>query len=144
MTAPAHLLTPVSKAHQYVTFTTPLNLQVAVAVGLNQDDNYFTCVAADLQDKRDLISSGLKRAGFDVMHTEGTYFINVDIRSVNFRGNDFAFCEMITREAGVAGIPLSAFYQDASVNHFVRFCFSKQNHILDEATSRLKTFFKIQ
>jgi aspartate/methionine/tyrosine aminotransferase len=142
MTAPAGLLTPISKAHQYVTFTTPRNFQVAVTVGLNQDDSYFIGAASNLQAKRDRISRGLKNAGFDVMHTEGTYFINVDIRSVNFRGNDVAFCEMITREAGVAGIPLSTFYQNSSVDHSVRFCFAKQNNILDEATTRLKNFFK--
>jgi len=144
MIAPAQLLAPISKAHQYVTFTTPRNFQVAVAVGLNQDDSYFRGVAADLQAKRNRISGGLKDAGFDVMQTEGTYFINVDIRSVGFKGDDVAFCEMISREAGVAGIPLSAFYEDASVDHFVRFCFSKKNNILDEATDKLKTFFKKQ
>ena len=121
---------------------TPRNFQLAVAVGLNQADSYFIGVAADLQGKRDRICDGLKNGGFDVMHTEGTYFINVDIRSVGFSGDDVAFCEMISREAGVAGIPLSAFYQDAAIDHFVRFCFSKQNNIIDEATARLKTFFK--
>ena len=141
MTAPANLLTPISKAHQYVAFTTPRNFQTAVAVGLTQDDAYFTGLATDLQVKRDRIGSGLQSAGFDVLPTGGTYFISVDIRSVGFDGNDVTFCEMIAREAGVAGIPLSAFYQDGKVDQFVRFCFSKQNDILDQAAAKLKNFF---
>jgi aspartate/methionine/tyrosine aminotransferase len=141
MTAPANLLTPISKAHQYVAFTTPRNFQTAVAVGLTQDDAYFTGLATDLQVKRDRIGSGLQSAGFDVLPTGGTYFISVDIRSVGFDGNDVTFCEMIAREAGVAGIPLSAFYQDGEVDQFVRFCFSKQNDILDQAAAKLKNFF---
>ena len=141
MTAPANLLTPISKAHQYVAFTTPRNFQTAVAVGLTQDDAYFTGLATDLQVKRDRIGSGLQSAGFDVLPAGGTYFISVDIRSVGFDGNDVTFCEMIAREAGVAGIPLSAFYQDGEVEQFVRFCFSKQNDILDQAAAKLKNFF---
>ena len=141
MTAPTNLLTPISKAHQYVAFTTPRNFQTAVAVGLTQDDAYFTSLATDLQIKRDRIGSGLQSAGFDVLPTGGTYFISVDIRSVGFDGNDVTFCEMIAREAGVAGIPLSAFYQDGEVDQFVRFCFSKQNDILDQAAAKLKNFF---
>ena len=141
MTAPANLLTPISKAHQYVAFTTPRNFQTAVAVGLTQDDAYFTGLGTDLQVKRDRIGSGLQSAGFDVLPTGGTYFISVDIRSVGFDGNDVTFCEMIAREAGVAGIPLSAFYQDGEVDQFVRFCFSKQNDILDQAAAKLKNFF---
>ncbi len=141
VTAPAHLLTPISKAHQYVTFTTPRNLQTAVAVGLTQEDAYFNGLAAELQSKRDRIGDGLVAAGFDIMPTDGTYFISVDIRSVGFTGDDVAFCEMIAREAGVAGIPLSIFYPDGDVKHFVRFCFSKQNDVLDAASQKLKAFF---
>lgn len=141
LTAPAHLLTPISKAHQYITFTTPRNFQSAVALGLRQDDAYFRGLAADLQAKRDRISEGLIGAGFDVLPTDGTYFMSVDIRSVGFNGDDVAFCEMIARKAGVAGIPLSIFYQDADVKHFVRFCFSKQNDVLDAATEKLRAYF---
>lgn len=141
LTAPANLLTPISKAHQYVTFTTPRNFQSAVALGLSQDDAYFVGLAADLQAKRDRIADGLLGAGFDVMPTDGTYFMSVDIRSVGFNGDDVAFCEMIARKAGVAAIPLSIFYQDADVKHFVRFCFSKQNGVLDAATEKLKAYF---
>jgi aspartate/methionine/tyrosine aminotransferase len=145
ITAPAALLSPISKAHQYVTFTTPVNLQSAVATGLGMDDAYFQTLASALEGKRDLIAAGLSDAGFDIMSVEGTYFMSVDIRSVGWQGDDVGFCEMITRDAGVTAIPMSAFYQDAgndgSPRHFARFCFSKKDDVLTEACARLKQYF---
>jgi N-succinyldiaminopimelate aminotransferase len=141
VTAPSHLLTPISKAHQFVTFTTPRNLQSAVAFGLGQGDDYFTSLAADLEAKRDLIADGLKDAGFEIMGVEGTYFLSVDVRSVGWSGDDVSFCETITREAGVTAIPMSAFYQEADISHFARFCFSKNDAVLTEACERLKRYF---
>jgi len=141
VTAPANLLTPISKAHQFVTFTTPRNLQSAVAFGLAQEDAYFDALSDDLEAKRDLIASGLSDAGFEIMSVEGTYFLSVDIRSVGWTGDDVGFCETITRDAGVTAIPMSAFYQDADINHFARFCFSKNDVVLIEACERLKRYF---
>jgi len=141
VTAAPSLLTPISKAHQFVTFTTPRNLQAAVAFGLGQEDAYFTSLATDLEAKRDLIADGLKDAGFEIMSVGGTYFLSVDIRSVGWQGDDVSFCETITRDAGVTAIPMSAFYQDADINHFARFCFSKNDAVLTEACERLKRYF---
>ncbi|MDD9879155.1 MAG: aminotransferase [Magnetovibrio sp.] len=141
MTAPAHLLGAIAKAHQFVTFTTPTNLQRAVAAGLEQDDAYFETLTAEQQAKRDRIKAGLEAAGFETMHAGGTYFLSVDIRSVGFDGDDVQFCEHIIREAGVAAIPLSAFYSDGDVRHFVRFCFCKRDAVLDEAAAALEDHF---
>ncbi len=141
VTAPAHLLGAIAKAHQFVTFTTPSALQRAVAAGLEQEDAYFDCLAGTQQAKRDRIDAGLKGAGFETLATEGTYFLSVDIRSVGFDGDDVAFCEHIIRNAGVAAIPMSAFYQAADVNHFARFCFCKKDEVLDAATEHLAKHF---
>ena len=144
MTAPAHLLGAISKAHQFITFTTPSLLQRAVAAGLELGNDYFDTLAGDQQAKRDRIKAGLKAAGFETMATEGTYFLTVDVRSVGFEGDDVAFCEHIIREAGVAAIPMCAFYQQADVTHFARFCFCKKDDILDAATERLAAHFNAQ
>ena len=141
ITAPAHLLGAIAKAHQFVTFTTPVNLQRAVAAGLTQGDGYFDGLKTDQQGKRDRVKSGLEAAGFETLHTGGTYFLSVDIRSVGFNGDDVAFCEHLIGEVGVAAIPLSAFYQAADVRHFVRFCFCKRDAVLDEAATTLKNHF---
>ena len=141
LTAPAHLLGAISKAHQFVTFTTPSCLQRAVAAGLEQEDSYFAGLCASQQAKRDRINAALTSIGFETLATEGTYFLSVDIRSVGFEGDDAAFCEHIIREAGVAAIPMSAFYQEGDVRHFARFCFCKKDDVLDAAADKLGTHF---
>ncbi len=141
VTAAPALLTAAAKAHQFVTFTTPPNLQVAAAYGLRKQDGYFQGLAASQQGKRDRLGTGLKAVGFKVLDSQGTYFLTVDIHSVGFNGTDEEFCRHITTEAGVAAVPVSAFYQVADVNHFARFCFCKRDAVLDEAIERLKRHF---
>jgi len=140
ITAPSELLSVIAKAHQFVTFTTPVNFQKATAFGLNQDDDYFENLAGELEAKRDLLKAALTDAGFAVMKTAGTYFLSIDIRSVGYTGSDVDFCQDITLNAGVSAIPLSAFYGPGSgvVDHFVRFCFCKQDSVLNDAAAKLK------
>ncbi|MCH9046692.1 MAG: aminotransferase class I/II-fold pyridoxal phosphate-dependent enzyme, partial [SAR324 cluster bacterium] len=61
MTASPELLGPIAKCHQFLTFTTPPNLQRAVAYGLGKDDDYFAALAGDLQAKRDRFAAGLEK-----------------------------------------------------------------------------------
>ncbi len=141
VTGPAHLMEVVAKTHQFVTFTTPPGLQSAVAYGLGKDDDYFAGLASSLEAKRDLLAKGLKEAGFDVLPADGTYFISADFRPLGFTGTDDEFCREITMKAKVAAIPLSAFYSSPDApRHLARFCFCKQDAILEEASARLKAF----
>lgn len=78
MAAPA-IMRVLSKAHQFLTFTTPPNLQAAVAFGLGKDDGYFEGMRADFQRSRDRFAAGLRDLGFAVLPSAGTYFLNVDI-----------------------------------------------------------------
>ena len=71
VTAPARLLDPIAKAHQFTTFTTPPNLQKAVAYGLAKDDSYYASLAGDLEVKRDRFAAGLARLGFGVVPCAG-------------------------------------------------------------------------
>jgi len=135
------LLQPVAKAHQYLTFTTPPNLQSAVAYGLGKEDSYYAGLTGLLQARRDRLAEGLSKVGFDVLPTGGSYFISADFRPLGFNGDDKAFCRHITEKAGVAAIPVSAFYQGKDVAHFARFCFAKTEAAIDEALVRLKRFF---
>ena len=142
ITAAPELLTPIAKAHQFVTFTTPPNLQSAVAYGLRKGPDYFDALAGDMQRKRNRFVEGLEACGFAVVPCQGTYFVSADVRSVGFEDDDVAFCRLITTEAGVAAVPVSAFYTDGSVKNFVRFCFCKRDQVLDRAVKRLAQFFK--
>lgn len=138
---PSQLLTPVIKAHQFLLFTVVPNLQQAVAYGLAKDKASFWDLGERMQSKRDRLARRLKSAGFKVLESQGTYFLTVDFRPLGFGGDDEAFCRHITVEAGVAAVPVSAFYQDADVDHFARFCFCKRDQVLDAAADRLARHF---
>ncbi len=141
ITAAPALLQPVAKAHQFLTFTTPPNLQSAVAFGLGLETGYFTGLAAAMQAKRDRLGAGLERAGLTVLPSAGSYFIIADYGATGFEGDDVAFCRAITIEAGVTAIPVSAFYAGSGSSRCVRFCFCKRDDMLDEASSRLARHF---
>ncbi|MBX7200534.1 MAG: aminotransferase [Rhodospirillaceae bacterium] len=141
VTAAPALLKPLTKVHQYLTFTTPPNLQRAVAYGLGKDAAYFDTLASDLQRKRDFLADGLREIGFDVLDCQGTYFVNADFRPLGFNGNDVAFCRYLTTDAGVTPIPVSAFYEGPGPDTIVRFAFCKDDTTLIEALKRLSRRF---
>ncbi len=137
VTAAPALLDPITKAHQFTTFTTPPGLQKAVAYGLGKDDAYYDALAGDLQAKRDRFADGLRRIGFEAVPCGGTYFVTADMRSVGVMDDDVTACRRLTMEAGVTAVPVSAFYQSDAPSNFVRFCFSKRDAVLDGALDRL-------
>ena len=140
ITAPRALATVAAKAHQNLTFTTPPNLQRAVAVGLAKDDAYFAALASDLAERRDRLGAGLARLGFGVLETRGSYFVTADFAPLfprGFNGTDADFCRMLTEQAKVTAIPLSAFYEGEAPRHYARFAFCKRPEVLDAALARL-------
>jgi N-succinyldiaminopimelate aminotransferase len=138
VTAPAPLASLVAKAHQLLTFTTPPNLQRAVAAGLALPDAYFATLADGLTRQRDLLSAGLSRLGFGVLEARGSYFVTADVAPLGFAGDDAAFCRHITEHARVAAIPVSAFYAGPDApRHYARFAFCKRPEVLEEALDRL-------
>jgi len=137
VTAAPHLLEPITKAHQFTTFTTAPNFQRAVAYGLAKDDAYYAGLAGDLETKRDRFAAGLARIGFGVAPCQGTYFITADTAPLRRNIDDVEFSRRMTVEAGVTPVPLSAFYESDPPRTFVRFCFSKKDEILDAALDRL-------
>ncbi|MEN3929662.1 aminotransferase [Microvirga sp. W0021] len=126
----------IGKAHQFLTFTTAPNLQVAVAYGLGKDDSYFENLRSNLARSRDKLTDGLLQCGFKVLPSQGTYFLNVDIAPLG-ETDDVEFCMRMVKEYGVAAIPVSAFYANGSVRNIVRFCFAKNDATLDAALERL-------
>jgi aspartate/methionine/tyrosine aminotransferase len=138
VTCDASLAPNVAKAHQNLTFTTPPNLQRAVALGLRKEDGYFERLSADLEAKRDRLAAGLEALGFGVLPARGSYFITADFSPLGFSGDDVAFCRHITEAAKVTAIPVSAFYDGADApRHYARFAFCKNDAVLDEALARL-------
>ncbi|MEQ9330452.1 aminotransferase [Thalassobaculum sp.] len=140
LTGPEHLLQPISKAHQFLVFTTAPNLQRAVAFGLGQDDSYFDGLRDSMQAKRDRLSGALAGIGLEPAVCQGSYFLFVDARRFLKPGeDDEGFCRRLVTEAGVAAVPVSAFYLDRATapTDFIRFCFAKRDEVLDGAVERL-------
>ncbi|RIK99024.1 MAG: aminotransferase [Proteobacteria bacterium] len=135
--AAPELLRVVAKTHQFLTFTTPPNLQVGVAYGLGKPDDYFFGMRKELARSRDRLTAGLRRIGFPVLDSQGTYFLNVDLAPLKLNESDEAFCKRIVAEHKVAAIPVSAFYEEDAVTSVVRFCFAKKDATLDAALERL-------
>jgi aspartate/methionine/tyrosine aminotransferase len=136
--AAPELMRVLAKAHQFITFTTPPNLQTAVAYGLGKDDAWFAGMRAGLRRSRDRFTAGLRERGFTVLPSAGTYFLTVDLAPLG-ETDDVAFCERLVREHGVAAIPVSAFYAQDAIRSVVRFCFAKGDAMLDGALARLET-----
>jgi aspartate/methionine/tyrosine aminotransferase len=144
VTASADMLKPIAKTHQFMTFTTPPNLQWGTATGLRLGDDYFASLAEEMARKRDRLAGALGDIGFGVLPAHGTYFVTTDFRPLGFNGTDEDFCTHITVKAGVTAVPVSAFYdrpQDAP-RHLARFCFCKDDKTLDTAIERLRRHFQ--
>ncbi len=127
----------LAKAHQFLTFTTAPNLQAAVAWGLENSADWFAQMPLDLMQSQARLADGLRREGFSVLPSAGTYFLTVDLPGSGVREGDLDFCYRSVREAGVAAIPVSAFYEADPVTSIVRLCFSKRDGVLDEGVRRL-------
>lgn len=140
MCAAPPIVTLLARAHQFLTFTTPPNLQWAVAKGLAKPVEWFDAMRADYQASRDRLVTGLRAAGFVLLPSQATWFVCVDLPASSIAMDDREFCERVVRDAGVAAIPISAFYPDEPVTHLVRLCFSKADAVLDEAVARLADF----
>jgi aspartate/methionine/tyrosine aminotransferase len=136
MAAPA-LTRALARAHQFLTFTTPPNLQAAVAWGLDNSDTWFRDMPRELERSRDRLTEGLRREGFAVLPSQGTYFLNVDLADSGIAMADRDFCLHAVKQAGVAAIPVSALYEQDPVTSIVRLCFPKRGETLDAGIERL-------
>lgn len=135
--APAELVSAIRTVKQFLTFSGGAPFQVAGAAALALPDDVFAGVAKDLRVKRDLLATGLRNAGYEVLPTAGTYFLNVDIRSMGHT-DGLAFCRALPEQRGVAAVPDSVFYDDPERGaHLVRFAFCKRTEVLEEAVRRL-------
>ena len=136
---PADLIEAVLAVKQFLTYVNGAPFQPAIATGLRLPDAFFTGIAATLREKRDLLGSGLRAAGFDVSVPAGSYFTVADAAPLG--ATDAAeFCRELPERAGVVAIPLTAFTTPthrAEYATLVRFAACKRVPVLEEAASRL-------
>lgn len=89
------------------------------------------------QASRDHFCTGLHAIGLATIPSAATYFVAVDLAASQVPMDDVAFCEAIIGQAGVAAIPISAFYAQDPPRHLVRFCFAKHRATLEAALAGL-------
>ncbi|WP_405714201.1 MULTISPECIES: pyridoxal phosphate-dependent aminotransferase [unclassified Streptomyces] len=138
VTASAPLTAAVRTAKQYLTYVSAGPFQYAIAEALRLPDSYFDDFRAGLRRRRDLLSDGLRAAGFEVYRPQGTYFITTDITPFGEK-DAYAFCRALPERCGVVAVPNSVFYDDPDAGRSqVRFTFCKREDILREAAGRLR------
>jgi len=139
LTARPELVTAVLAVKQFLTYVNGAPFQPAIAAGLGLPDSYFTSIAEALRGKRDVLSAGLRAAGFAVFPSRATYFVVADAAPLGFP-DAVEFCRELPSLAGVVAIPLSAFYSEAirgEARSMVRFAFCKRTDVLERASERL-------
>jgi N-succinyldiaminopimelate aminotransferase len=131
------LTTAVWGVKQFLTFANAAPLQPAVAVGLGLGQDHLSSLAPALRAKRDLLAGGLTAAGFDVLRSEGTYFLTADISPLG-ESDGLAFCRALPERCGVVAVPSQVFYDHAAAGaRYVRFAVCKRDEVLLEACERL-------
>lgn len=135
---PEHLVGALLAAKQWLTYTSGAPLQPAVARALSAHDDFPRALAADLQERRDLLVAGLAGAGLPVTSVpQGTYFATSDVRHLGW-DDGRAFCLALPDRAGVVAIPSQGFYDDQDAGrHLVRWAFCKRREVITEAAERL-------
>lgn len=133
--APRELMAEFRKAHQFIVFTVHAPSQYALADFMKRP-GWYEQLKALYQGKRDIFRQALAGSRFELLPCQGTYFQCVKYGAISDEG-DRAFVERLTREHGVAAIPVSAFYPDGEDHGVIRFCFAKSAATLEQALERL-------
>jgi methionine aminotransferase len=133
--APESMTNELKKIHQFIVFAVNTPIQLAISEFMKNEDNIYS-LSKFYQLKRDLFQNLIKDSNFVLRKCDGTYFQLLDYSNVSNK-NDLEFSEYLTKEIGVAVIPLSPFYKKGSQNKLVRVCFAKNDEILVKASKRL-------
>jgi aspartate/methionine/tyrosine aminotransferase len=136
--AAAPVTARIAATHQYLTFTTPPALQQAVAEGLATERPWIAAMRAEMDASRTRLVGGLTAAGYAVLPSEATWFLNIDLAASGLALDDVAFCTALVDRHGVAAIPVSAFFETPGApTNVVRFCHAKAPATIDAALERL-------
>lgn len=137
LVASPEMATLAARAHQFLTFASAPNLQVAVAYGLNDGDEWLDPMRERFSRARDRMTKGLEGVGFAVLRSASTYFLCVDLAASGISLDDEAFAKLAVEQAGVAVVPLSPFAEQDPPRHMIRLCFAKQDATIDAGVAAL-------
>ncbi|WP_039054967.1 pyridoxal phosphate-dependent aminotransferase [Enterobacter sp. Bisph1] len=134
--APAAISAELRKVHQYLTFSVNTPAQLALADMLRAEPEHYRELAQFYRARRDVLVNALHPSKLEILPCEGTYFLLADYSAVSDL-DDVRFCQWLTKEIGVAAIPLSVFCADPFPHKLIRLCFAKQESTLLAAAERL-------
>ncbi len=136
--ADASIAARLAATHQFITFTTPPALQQAVAEGLDTERDWLDYMRVEIAAGRDLLAGGLVDAGYCVLPSDATWFLNIDLEASGITMSDADFCRWLVDAHGVAAIPVSAFFEgEGGPRSVVRFCHAKERRTIEAALLRL-------
>ncbi|MEM0953867.1 MAG: methionine aminotransferase [Pseudomonadota bacterium] len=130
--APPALTEELRKVHQFVAFVAVTPVQLALADFMEAEPDYAASLADFYQSKRDRLCRALAGSQFRFTPTAGSYFQLLEYSDIS-RESDTALAERLTREHGIASIPVSVFSAAPLRSHYLRFCFAKTDGVLDQA-----------
>lgn len=136
--APAAISVELRKVHQYLTFSVNTPAQLALADMLRAEPQHYRELPEFYRARRDVLVNALRDSKLEILPCEGTYFLLADYSAISDL-DDVAFCQWLTKEVGVAAIPLSVFCADPFPHKLIRLCFAKQESTLLAAAERLCT-----
>ena len=135
--APPEMSSPIRKVHDFLTVGAPAPLQAAGAVGMAFDADYYNKLGAEYRERREILCTALKEAGFKFSPPEGAYYILADFSDLSDKDSK-SFAIWLAQEVGVATVPGMSFYRSPELGHSVtRFAFCKQLPTLERAAERL-------
>ncbi|MDH2911749.1 pyridoxal phosphate-dependent aminotransferase [Kosakonia sp. HypNH10] len=136
--APAAISAELRKVHQYLTFSVNTPAQLALADMLRAEPQHYRELPEFYRERRDVLVNALRESKLEILPCEGTYFLLADYSAISDL-DDVAFCQWLTKEVGVAAIPLSVFCAAPFPHKLIRLCFAKQESTLLAAAERLCT-----
>lgn len=134
---PEYIIKAIHNVHQFSTFCVAHPLQVAMAEAISNMEDYLKEFKHEYRRKKDILVSGLKECGFNIIEPQGTYFVMAQLPAGE---NDVDYCKRLITEKKVATIPTSAFYlKSEDGKKMIRFCFAKKDETLESAILNLST-----
>jgi len=133
--APENITSEFRKLHQFTVFASNTPVQHAIADFVTQPEHYRN-LGSFYQKKRDFFLEAVKKSRFKAIPAKGTYFQLLDYSAISDEP-EYEFAKRLTRDYGIAGVPVSPFYHDAKNNHMLRFCFAKKDSTLKKAAEIL-------
>jgi methionine aminotransferase len=134
LVAEKKIMDEIKKIHQYMVFSVNSLCQHVIFEYLKSSS--LQDIGSMYQAKRDLFRKGIEHSRFKILPCDGTYFQTLDYSKISNK-NDVEFAEELTKDFGIASIPISVFSEKNKHKNILRFCFAKQNETIEKATSLL-------